>query len=125
MKNLKFATLFAVAAIAAAALTTQADAACTNSQWTKTSGDGLASTIKGRLCGNNMSVRLIGLVDTGWISMNNTGVGRFGATYVDDNVTTKIDMQTKLTVMTVKFTHEANDGAISTTQSDYTLDVMN
>ncbi len=57
--------------------------------------------------------------------MNNTGVGRFGTTYVDDNVTTKIDMKTKVTVVTVKFIHEADDGAISRTQSDYKLDVMN
>ena len=125
MKNLQFATLFAAAAIVATAMATPAYAACTNSQWTKISGDGLANTIKGRLCGNNMSVKLTGIVDTGWIAMNNTGIGRFGATYVDDNVTTKIDMQTKLTAMTVKFTHEANDGAVSTTQSDYKLDFMN
>ncbi len=65
MKAVQFATPFAIAAFVAAALATPANAACTNSHWTKTSGDGLVDTIKGPLCGNNMSIRLIGVVDTG------------------------------------------------------------
>ncbi|WDR05654.1 hypothetical protein PSQ90_15535 [Devosia rhodophyticola] len=72
-----------------------------------------------------MAVRLNGIVDTGWLAMHNIGVGRFDAEYVDNDVTTKIDMQTKLNVMTVKFTHEANNGSVGHTQSNYKLDFMN
>ena len=124
MTSTSLKVLIASTVMFATALTTPASAACTNSQWTKISGDGLANTIKGRLCGQNMSVRLIGIVDTGWLAMKNSSIGRFAATFVDANVTTKIDMQTKLNTMTVKFTHEANDGAVSSSQSDYKLDFM-
>ncbi len=113
------ATLTTVAALSAVAA--PANAACVNSVWSKTSGNSLASTINGRQCGQNMSVRMSGVVNTGWLSMYKTGPNSLRATFVDNNVTTKINMQTSGTTMFVQFQHQGNNGAGSVTTGNYKL----
>lgn len=101
-------------------LASPANANCVTSQWSLTSGNSLASTIYGRQCGANMSVRFTGAVNTGWIAMFGGG-NQFSANYVDNNVTTQITMQTNGPTMHVNFQHVANDGAASLTQGNYQL----
>lgn len=109
--------------IAFAALTTPASA-CVVSNWTKTGGNSLASTIKGRDCGGNYSVRLIGIVgDTGWLPMYKNGMSNFTAQYGDGKVLTDISMQTNGGSMSVNFVHKAATGQ-TYTQGNYHLASM-
>jgi len=113
--------ILAAGIVASGAFFTPAQAACKNSVWIKSMGNGLANTIKGRDCNGNLSVRMLGIVDTGWITMQVTGLNTLGATYVDNNVTTKIKMLTSGNAMNVIFEHIDNNGAVSFTQANYSL----
>lgn len=108
--------------VAMSALAAPAQAACQNSVWSKIGGTSFASTIKGRQCGSNMAVRMSGSFgNTGWLSMQNGGSNKLRATFVDNNITTKIKMTLLGQQMVVHFEHIANDGAVSFTSGDYNL----
>lgn len=110
--------------VISAGMSSPANAACVNSHWAKVSGNGLANNIRGRQCGANMSVRLLGIVDTGWIAMSGFG-NSFSATFVGSNVSTKINMNTNGGQMHVSFQHTDNNGAVSFTQANYKLLSLN
>lgn len=122
MSNTIIVTLAAVL-IGPVLTSVEANAACVNSERTKTSGNSFASTIMGRQCGANMSVRFQGAVNTGWLAMHGVP-GNLSATYVDNNVTTNIKMQTNGNTMHVNFIHTDNNGATSLTQGNYILKFM-
>lgn len=120
-RNTSIAVITGCIIALASTIGTPANAACVNSGWQKTSGNSLADTIRGRQCGANMSVRLTGIVDTGWIAMHNSGPGSLSATFVDNNVSTAITMLVNGKNMNVFFTHTANNGAVTSTQGHYVL----
>ena len=115
----KFALAGAIA-ISAMSVTSVANANCLNSKWSKVSGNSYAQTIYGRQCGANKSVKFAGVVNTGWIAMFG-GANQFSATFVDNNITTNITMQTNGNTMHVNFVHVDNNGATSLTQGNYQL----
>ncbi len=108
--------------VAMSALAAPAQAACQNSVWSKIGGTSLPTTIKGRKCGSSMAVRMSGAIgDTGWIAMYNGQSNRLYATFVDNNITTKIEIILLGQQMVARFKHIANNGAVSLNSGDYNL----
>lgn len=121
MKTLNFTIVGLAAAISLTSISSSANA-CATTTWKKTSGNSLASTIRGRDCGGNMSVRMTGIFgDTGWLPLYKNGATNYKAQYGDGQVLTDISMKTSGSAMSAYFVHKAAGGATSNTQGQYVL----